>query len=141
VITGGDLEQRGMACFTFARCIIAAADTTCKHALLRILHSVIEIASTYAFPIADGLREAVRYLLIAESDYATLQILKSLMNVQYLLSVVYHNLGLEKQRDDAASRHMATDEARKKLEVVVVDEQVKKIWEVVSGVGAALAAR
>ena len=28
VITGGDIEQRGMACFTFARCIIAAADTT-----------------------------------------------------------------------------------------------------------------
>ena len=106
------------------------------YALLRFLHSIADIAS-----IADGLREAVRYLLIAESDYATLQILKSLMNVQYLLSVVYHNLGLEKQRDDAASRHMATDEAGKKLEIVVADEQVKKIWEVVSGVGAALAAR
>jgi len=118
VITGGDLEQRGMACFTFARCIIAAADTT-----------------------SDGLREALRYLLIAESDYAVLQCLLPLMNVQYLLSVVYHNLGLEKQQDDAAARHMATDEARKKLEIVVVDEQVKKIWEVVSQVGAALAAR
>jgi anaphase-promoting complex subunit 5 len=63
------------------------------------------------------------------------------MNVQYLLSAVYHNIRLEKQRDDAAARHMATDEVRKKLEVVVVDEQVKKIWEIVSQVGAALAAR
>jgi anaphase-promoting complex subunit 5 len=105
-------------------------------------------ASTYpafdrlcGFPLADGLREAVRYLLIAESDYATLQCFKSLANVQYLLSVVYHNLGLEKQRDDAATRHMTTEEARKKVEVVAVDEQVKKIWEVVSQVGAALAAR
>jgi anaphase-promoting complex subunit 5 len=63
------------------------------------------------------------------------------MNVQYLLSVVYHNLGMEKQRDGAAARHMTTDEDRKKLEVVVVDEQVNKIWEVVSQVGAALASR
>jgi anaphase-promoting complex subunit 5 len=63
------------------------------------------------------------------------------MNVQYLLSVAYHNLGMHKQRDDAAARHMTTEQARKKLEVVVVDEQVMKIWEVVSQVGAALAAR
>lgn len=63
------------------------------------------------------------------------------MNVQYLLSVVYHNLGLEKHRDDAAARHMTTDDARKRLEVVVVDEQARKIWEVVLQVGAALAAR
>jgi anaphase-promoting complex subunit 5 len=112
-------------------------------------HHVYVHASTYtafghrlcAFPLADGLREAVRYLLIAESDYATLQCFKSLANVQYLLSVVYHNLGLEKQRDDAATRHMTTDEARKKVEAVAVDEQVKRIWEVVSQVGAALAAR
>ena len=97
--------------------------------------------SIYASLIADGLREALRYLLIAESDYAVLQCLPSLMNVQYLLSVLYHNLGMEKQRDDAATRHMTTEEARKKVEVVAVDEQVKKIWEVVSQVGAALAAR
>ena len=134
VITGMDLEQRGMACFTFARCIIVAADNTST--LI-----VVFIVSCHSFLVADGLREAVRYLLIAESDYATLQSLRSLMNVQYLLSVVYHNLGMEKQRDGAATRHMATDEARKKLEVVVADEQVKKIWEVVLQVGAALAAR
>jgi hypothetical protein len=36
---------------------------------------------------------------------------------------------------------MTTDEARKKVEAVAVDEQVKRIWEVVSQVGAALAAR
>jgi anaphase-promoting complex subunit 5 len=63
------------------------------------------------------------------------------MNVQYLLSVAYHNLGMHKQRDDTAARHMATEQARRKLEVVVVDEQVMKIWDVVSQVGAALAAR
>lgn len=63
------------------------------------------------------------------------------MNVQYLLSVAYHNLGMHKQRDDAAARHVATDHARRKLELVVVDEQVMKVWEVVSQVGTALAGR
>lgn len=90
---------------------------------------------------AEGLREAVRYLLIAESDYVTIQCFDSLMNVQYLLSVVYHNLGMEKQRDEVATRHATTDEVRKKLETIVVDDQVKRIWEVVLQVGAALAAR
>lgn len=90
---------------------------------------------------AEGLREAVHYLLIAESDYADIQSMTSLMNVRYLLSVVYHNLGWEKQRDEMAARHMATDETKKNLEAVVVDEQVKRIWEAVSLVGAALATR
>lgn len=63
------------------------------------------------------------------------------MNVQYLLSVVFHNLGKEKLRDDTAAKHMATDLKRKEMEVVAVDEQVTNIWEVVSQVGAALAAR
>jgi anaphase-promoting complex subunit 5 len=90
---------------------------------------------------ADGLREAVRYMLIAESDYATLQCLQPLMNVQYLLSVIYHNLDLEKQRDEAAKRHMATNDAKKKIEIIATDDQVKNIWEVVLQVGAALAAR
>lgn len=63
------------------------------------------------------------------------------MNVQYLLSVVYHNLGMEKQRDEAAERHLATDAERKKLEIVAVDDEITKIWEVVSLVGAALSVR
>lgn len=94
MIIGTDLEQRALACFTFARCIIAAADTPSMFALVRI-------AGTFTNPIrspisAAGLPDAVRYLQIAESDYAALQCLHSLMNAQYLLSVVYHNLGLQK---------------------------------------------
>lgn len=63
------------------------------------------------------------------------------MNTQYLLSVVYHNLGMEKQRDEAARRHIATDEERKFLENVAVDNDITKIWDVVSLVGAALSIR
>lgn len=65
----------------------------------------------------------------------------SIINVQYLLSVVYHNLGLEAKRDEVAKRHLKTVEVKHKLEVVVNDEEVTDIWEVVSTVGAALAAR
>jgi anaphase-promoting complex subunit 5 len=78
---------------------------------------------------------------MSESDFKTLQILCSLMDVQYLLSVVYHNLGNENARDEAAKRHFTTQEERKVLEVTMVDDEVREIWEVVSHVGAALAAR
>ena len=66
---------------------------------------------------------------------------RSLIDVQYLLSVVYHNLGMETDRDEAAKRHFETEQERDKLEVIVVDEEVRDIWAVVSEVGAALAAR
>jgi anaphase-promoting complex subunit 5 len=67
--------------------------------------------------------------------------LQPLMDVQYILSVVYHNLGMETERDEAAKKHFNTKEERDKLEVIVVDNEVREIWEVVSEVGAALAAR
>lgn len=118
VITGGDLEQRGTACYTFARCILASSGN--KDA---------------------GLKEAVHYLLMAESDFATIQSMTSLINARYLLSIVYHNLGMEAKRDQAAERHMKAVETSKTLEIVVDDEEVAEIWEVVSSVGAALAAR
>lgn len=88
-----------------------------------------------------GLKEAVHYLLMAESDFATIQSMTSLINARYLLSIVYHNLGMEAKRDQAAERHMKAVETSKTLEIVVDDEEVAEIWEVVSSVGAALAAR
>jgi len=118
VITGDDLEQRALACFTLARCIIAAGEST-----------------------VDSLNEALTYLLVSESDFKKLQILRSLMDVQYFMSVVYHNLGMDSERDDAAKRHSETKEVREKLELRVVDDEVRDIWEMVSRVGAALAAR
>lgn len=63
------------------------------------------------------------------------------MDVQYFLSVVYHNLGLETERDEAAKRHILTEAERKRSEASVVHEEVRDIWEVVAQLGAALAAR
>lgn len=61
--------------------------------------------------------------------------------MQYLLSVVYHNLGMINERDDAATRHSRIEEERKRVEVVVIEPLVGEVWELVAAVGAALAAR
>jgi anaphase-promoting complex subunit 5 len=90
---------------------------------------------------AEALQEALPYLLMAETDFSCLQILRSLMDVQYLLSVVYHNVGSEPERDDAVKRHFRTQAELKRLEVVAVDGEVRDIWQIVSDVGASLASR
>ncbi|OSX65213.1 hypothetical protein POSPLADRAFT_1044618 [Postia placenta MAD-698-R-SB12] len=118
VISGAELEQRALACFTLARCIIASGDSS-----------------------PEALRECLPYLSMAEADYATLEILRSLQDVQYLLSVVYHNLGMTAERDEAAVRHLRTEEERKKAATTILEPWVLEVWELVGDVGAALAAR
>ncbi|KAJ7343519.1 hypothetical protein DFH08DRAFT_872936 [Mycena albidolilacea] len=116
IIPGQDLEQRALACFTLARCIIVAGEST-----------------------ADALREAVPYLLKSEQDYLALEMHRAVMDVQYFLSVVYHNLGLQAERDEVAKRHFATLEMRKQVEMS--DEGITRVLEVVRMVGATLAHR
>ncbi|KAJ6496647.1 hypothetical protein C8R47DRAFT_349617 [Mycena vitilis] len=116
IITGQDLEQRALACFTLARCIIVAGNSA-----------------------ADALREAIPYLLKSEQDYLALEMHRSMMDVQYFLSVVYHNLGLQTERDEAAKRHFATQEMRRDVEIS--KEGITGVLEVVRMVGAALAHR
>ncbi|KAJ6630768.1 hypothetical protein B0H10DRAFT_2160163 [Mycena sp. CBHHK59/15] len=94
IIDGQDLEQRALACFTLARCIIVAENST-----------------------ADALREAIPCLLVSEKDYRTLEMYRAMGDVQYFLSVVYHNLGLQAEHEDAAKRHFATQEMRRELEI------------------------
>ncbi|KAJ7046748.1 hypothetical protein C8F04DRAFT_1061598 [Mycena alexandri] len=116
IISGQDIEQRALACFTLARCIIVAGEST-----------------------PDALREAVPYLIKSEQDFLTLEMHRAVMDVQYFLSVVYHNLGLHAEREEAAKRHLATQEMRKELEVS--DEGISGILQVVKMAGAALAHR
>ncbi|GBE82222.1 predicted protein [Sparassis crispa] len=118
VITGTDLEQRGLACFTLARCIIAAGESS-----------------------PTSLQECIPYLQIAEKDYAALEMFRSLQDVQYLLSVVYHNLGMTAERDEAATRHLKTEEEGRNAAVVVVEVWIAEVLEVVAEVGAGLASR
>ncbi|KAJ7097958.1 hypothetical protein B0H15DRAFT_823591 [Mycena belliarum] len=116
VITGQDLEQRALACFTFARCIIVAGDST-----------------------AEALKDAVPYLVQSERDFLGLEMYRAVMDVQYFLSVVYHNLGFELEREEAAKRHFATQEMRQEVEMSA--EGIHEVLEVVRVVGAALAHR
>ncbi|CAL1704828.1 unnamed protein product [Somion occarium] len=118
VINGDDLELRACASVTLARCILASED-----------------------PTSEVLRQALTHLLRAEEDYIEIDLLRSVQDVRFLLSVVYHNLGMEKERDEAAARCHATQEERRRLDTVVAEDWMSDVWEIVTKVGAALAAR
>jgi len=118
VIDGDDLEQRALACFNLARCIIAADERS-----------------------PDSIHEALSYLDVAEKDYATLEILRSLADVQFLISVLYHNLNMVEERDAAATRHLKTEEAMQEAAVVVVEDWIDQVWELVLDIGASLVKR
>ena len=81
------------------------------------------------------------YLDIAEKDYVTLEILRSLADVQFLISVLYHNLNMLDERDAAATRHLKTEEAMQEAAVVVVEDWIEQVWELVLDIGACLAKR
>jgi anaphase-promoting complex subunit 5 len=81
------------------------------------------------------------YLDIAEKDYMTLEILRSLADVQFFTSVLYHNLNMVEERDAAARRHLETEEAMQEAAVVVAEGWIDQVWELVLDVGAAIAKR
>jgi anaphase-promoting complex subunit 5 len=134
VIAGDDIEQRALACFVYGRCIIAADDDS-TYIVWSFMPSIDYFTAT------AGLKEALPYLLIAEDDYRRLEIYSSLADVQYFISIVYHNLDMEKERDAAAKRHQESEEEQKRLDAIVVDKDVLAICELLADVGAALAAR
>lgn len=78
---------------------------------------------------------------MAEADFKFLEIYRSVKDVQYLLSIIYHNLGMIKERDEAAIRHSQTEEHQKRLELTTFDPLYQEVFEVVAEVGAALASR
>lgn len=78
---------------------------------------------------------------MAEADFQSLEIYRSVQDVQYLLSVVYHNLGMLQERDEVASRHSQTEEHQKRLEFVTFDPIYQDVFELVAKVGSALASR
>jgi len=89
----------------------------------------------------DALQEALPYLQKSESDFKTLELIQPLSDVQYLISILYHNLGMEKERDKVAECHSETDTHLRKMEAIVVDEEIRQVLDVVGVVGAALAGR
>ena len=61
--------------------------------------------------------------------------------MQFLISVLYHNLDMVEERDTAATRHLKTEEAMHEATVVVVEDWIDRVWELVLDIGASLAKR
>ncbi|PPQ78100.1 hypothetical protein CVT25_015634 [Psilocybe cyanescens] len=118
VINGDDLEQRAVACFTLARCIIVAEGSS-----------------------SNALHQALPYLSKAEFDFKALEMYQPLKDVQYMLSVIYHNLDMAVERQAAAERHSETETIQKKLEMVVSDPEISEIFDLMEIVGSALTSR
>ncbi|KAJ7063271.1 hypothetical protein C8F01DRAFT_984862 [Mycena amicta] len=115
IILEQDLEQRALACFTLARCILVAEE-----------------------PQPEALEKALRYFLQAEEDYVAIAMHGAAMDVQYYLSIVYENLGRKAEGEEAARRHFATQNLRRELGNVDVYGEV---LAAVGHVGAVIARR
>ena len=61
--------------------------------------------------------------------------------MQFLVSVLYHNLDMVEERDASATRHLETEEAMTEAAVVVAEDWINQVWELVLDIGAALAKR
>ncbi|KZV72911.1 hypothetical protein PENSPDRAFT_674774 [Peniophora sp. CONT] len=118
VIAGDDLEQRALACFTYARCTLAAAERS-----------------------VESMRAAISFLEQAEKDYTKIECLRSLTDVQYLLSVLHHNLGQEPERDAAAVRTLKTEELAASEAALESEQWVEDVWRLVTDIGAKMAMR
>lgn len=138
IICGKDPEQRGFASFTLARTIVASGEVTRTRKTTAVFRAG---SHSFFFFTADVLHEALPYLLAAEKDYECLGLLAGLQDVQYFLSIVYHNLGMINERDAVAQRHQATVEKGENLAALVHDEDVEAVLNLVEKIGVTLSSR
>lgn len=78
---------------------------------------------------------------MAESDFENLEIYQSMRDVQYFISIVYHNLDMIEESQAVAKRHSETQALQQRLDQIVSDEDILDIFELMGTVGSALAAR
>lgn len=133
-------EQKGLALVTYARCIIAAGESsrTCLDKSSVRSGCAHLLRNTFA---AESLKESLQFLKEAETNFRTIQLMKALQDTQFLLASVYHNLGMEKDRDAASARCLATEDQGKKLATVATDDWPHDLWNLVSRIGAVVAAK
>ena len=60
------------------------------------------------FEAEAGLKEALPYLRIAEADNTRLSMLEAISDVQWLLMVVYHNLGMTTEGKSVYERYQSS---------------------------------
>ncbi|KAF9246549.1 hypothetical protein BU15DRAFT_85302 [Melanogaster broomeanus] len=116
VLTGHEIEHRAFACHTLARCIIASSDSK---------------VFTNPVTIEAGLLEALPHLLMAEADYTQLSMLEAISDVQWLLMVVYHNLGKRTDEEAVFERYNRSTTMIRTFEENPVDMEAKNVWDLV----------
>jgi proteasome assembly chaperone (PAC2) family protein len=62
-------------------------------------------------------------------------------DAQYLLSIIYHNLDMEIEGNEVATRCSQTEQLQQNMEKAIVDEEIREIFDLVATIGAALAGR
>lgn len=90
---------------------------------------------------AEALKESLQFLKEAEAVFKVIHLYKALQDTQFLLATVYHNLAMEKERDAASGRCLATEDMAKKAAAVSMEDWQNDVWDVVSKVGAVIAAK
>ena len=78
---------------------------------------------------------------MAEADFRKMEIFRSMQDAQYLLSIIYHNLDMETERNEVAIRCSQTEQLRQTIEKAIADEETREIFDLLASIGAGLAAR
>ncbi|EFI28382.1 hypothetical protein CC1G_13916 [Coprinopsis cinerea okayama7 len=119
ILTSTVKELRATACFTYARCLLAAAD--------EVTPAVIE--------------EALYYLSFADMDFDRLEMRSSAKEVLYMQAVLYENLGQTDKRNERMHAYDEAEKAALKMGKSATDSQSEQVYNLVVEVGAALARR
>lgn len=128
------MEHRAFANHTLARCMIASTDSS------SMTFSSVFVPGTYIL-VEAGLRNALPCLLMAEADYMSMSMLEATSEVQQLLVVVYHNLGMTAEEEGAFERYMQSTKLAQAFEENPADPEATRVWDTVTEIGKSLASR
>ena len=92
-------------------------------------------------PFEAGLREALPHLLMAEADYVQLSMFEATSDVQGLLMVVFHNLGMKEDEEAVLERYSNTFSMIRSFGECAVDGEAQQAWDLVTDVGLSLVTR
>ncbi|KAG1890961.1 armadillo-type protein [Suillus subluteus] len=119
ILSGQEMEHRAFANHTLARCMIASMDSS------SMTFSNVFVPGTHTLAEA-GLRDALPCLLMAETDYMSLSMLEATSEVQQLLVVAYHNLGMATEEEEAFERYMQSTKLAQAFEENPADPEATR---------------
>ncbi|KAG1782460.1 armadillo-type protein [Suillus placidus] len=122
ILSGQEMEHRAFANHTLARCMIVSMDSS------SMSFSNVFVPSTYILAEA-GLRDALPCLLMAEADYISLSMLEATSEVQQLLVVAYHNLGMTAEEEGAFERYTQSTKLAQAFEENPADLEATRLWD------------